>query len=148
MGLFPACLTLGLRILLNTALQAAEPWCPGKEAPPLLLALFSFVLNQNQSLVPPRLFCSCCSFLKIYLQSLEKKKIVGSRELSTVQFSVVSGESVCFHFMYLLLSCLCMMGKICVPRGLDRGQRATLWRQSSPSASVRLLGIDLGSPGG
>lgn len=103
MGLFPACLTLGLRILLNTALQAAEPWCPGKEAPPLLLALFSFVLNQNQSLVLPRLFCSCCSFLKIYLQSLEKKKIVGSRELSTVQFSVVSEESVCFTFYVFIV---------------------------------------------
>lgn len=35
-----------------------------------------------------------------------------------------------------------------MPRGLGRGQKATLWRQSSLSASVRLLGIDLGSPGG
>lgn len=74
-----------------------------KGSPSLLLALFSFVLNQNQSLVLPRLFLFLLLISEELLTVFRKEKIVGSRELSTVQFSVVSGESVCFTFYVFIV---------------------------------------------
>lgn len=52
---------------------------------------------------------SAAAFLFLLLVSKElltvfrKEKIVGSRELSTVQFSVVSGESMCFTFYVFIV---------------------------------------------
>lgn len=61
MGLFPAYLRLGLRILLNTALQAAEPWCPGKEAPPSFYFIF-LCTESKPGLALPRLFVPVAHF--------------------------------------------------------------------------------------